>query len=113
MSTDCIPVLSARLARLAVEVDELAQQILAEPLSEPDELFLAAPIAHLAIALEWLEQALYECERLDLTHSWARWLRDARNEPDHARTEDRGDLSRGNPCEPAGAPEDVLAALDA
>jgi len=62
-----IPALSARLARLAVEIDELACQIIAEPVSERDELFLAAPTAHLAIALEWLEQALDECDRLDLS----------------------------------------------
>ena len=70
-----IPALSARLARLACDVDELAQQIIVETLTERDELFLAAPTAHLAIALEWLEQALYECDGLDLTQSWAASLR--------------------------------------
>ncbi len=81
-----VPALSARLARLAVEVDELAWQIIAEPLSERDELFLAAPTAHLALALEWLEQALYETDRLDLTQSWAASLRRGAKETNVMRT---------------------------
>jgi hypothetical protein len=85
MSTNRIPALSVRLARHALEVDELAQQILREPLTERDELFLAAPTAHLAIGLEWLEQALYECERLDLRQSWARWWQEALKQADDAR----------------------------
>ena len=71
MSTNLIPALSARLARLAVEVDELAQEIIAAHLGERDELLLAAPITHLAISLESLEQALYDRNRLDLRQSWA------------------------------------------
>ena len=48
-TTTRIPALAARLARLAVDVDELAQQIIAEPLTDRDELFLASPTAHLAL----------------------------------------------------------------
>jgi hypothetical protein len=81
MPTNRIPALCARLARLALEVDELAQQIIAEPLTERDGLGLASPTAHLVVATEWLKQALYECDRLDLTQSWGAWLRDERKEP--------------------------------
>lgn len=76
--TNRIPVLSARLALLAVDLDELAEEIIAEPLTERDELYLAAPTAHVAIALRWLEQALYECDRFDLTQSWSVWLQAAK-----------------------------------
>jgi hypothetical protein len=113
MSTYRIPALSVRLARLAAEADELAQQIIAEPLGERDELFLAAPTAQLAIALEWLKQALYECDRLDLTQSWARWLREARKEPDDAHAQGQRDSPPGVPRQPGRAPKDVLATLAA
>jgi hypothetical protein len=113
MSTNRIPALSVRLARLALEVDELAQEIIAEPLSERDELWLAAPTAHLAIGLEWLHEALYECERLDLRHSWARVLRDARKESDHAHPEDHPDPRPGVSRESPGASGNVLAPLTA
>lgn len=102
--TSRIPALSARLARLAVDVDELAQQIIAEPLTDCDELFLAAPTAHLALALEWLEQALYESDRLDLTQSWAASLRNGTpGDEHHAHTERHGDPSPAVPREPRGA----------
>jgi hypothetical protein len=80
-----VPRLSVRLARLAVDVDEVAQEIIAEPLSERDELWLAAPTAHLALALDWLQQALYETDRLDVSQSWAAMLRAAEDQP-HDRT---------------------------
>ncbi|MGI8411549.1 MAG: hypothetical protein ACR2LV_02560 [Solirubrobacteraceae bacterium] len=69
------------MARLALDVDEVAQQILAEPLAESDELLLAAPTAHLASALEWLEQALYETDRLDQRPQRARRRAGQRKEP--------------------------------
>jgi Lhr-like helicase len=65
----------ATVARLALDVDALAKQIIAEPLTERDELLPAAPTARLALVLEWLEQALYETDRLDLSQAWAMWIR--------------------------------------
>jgi hypothetical protein len=112
MSTNRIPALSVRLARLALEVDELAHEIIAEPVSQRDALLLAAPTAHLAIGLGWLYEALYECERLDLRHSWARLLSDARKESDHAHPEDHlPDSRRGASGERAGTSGDVLATV--
>jgi hypothetical protein len=114
MSTDRIRVLSARLAHLAVEVDELAQQVIAEQLSDADELLLAVPIAHLAMAVGWLEQVLYECERFDLTQSWSQWLlRDRRDEPDDGHTEGQRDSRPRVPGQCRAAPGGVLAALAA
>jgi len=58
--------LSARLALLACDVDELVQQITAEPQTNGDTIVLAAPAPHLAIALENLENledALYQAEK--------------------------------------------------
>jgi hypothetical protein len=111
MSTSRIPALPARMDRLALDLDDLVQQIIAEQLTERDELLLAAPTAHLASALEWLEQALYECDRLDLTQSWAAWLRDERKEPDDAHTEGHRDPRPGVRRKRAGALAGVLAAL--
>jgi hypothetical protein len=112
VSTDRIPVLSARLARLAVEVDELAQELLAERVGYRDELLLAVPIAHLAMALGWLQQALYECERFDLTQSWSHWLvRGRREESDDGHTEGHRDSRPGVPGQRRAAAGGVLVAL--
>jgi hypothetical protein len=51
--------LSVRLARLAVELDEVVQELIAEPL---DEVLLAAPVAHLALSLAQLDEALCDAE---------------------------------------------------
>jgi hypothetical protein len=110
--TSRIPALSARLARLAVDVDELAQQVIAEPLNDCDELFLAAPTAHLALVLAWLEQALYETDRLDLSQSGTASPHSGRHGPEHhAHGESHGDPSPAVPRQPRGARAHPLEAV--
>ena len=60
-----IDVLSARLGRLACEADQTIQEIIARPVTERDELLLAAPIAHIALTLDNITDAVYRSEKLD------------------------------------------------
>jgi hypothetical protein len=104
--------LSGRLARLAVDVDELAQQIIAEPLNDCDGLFLAAPTAHLALALGWLEQALYETDRLDLGQSGTASPHSGGHGAEHhAHGESHGDPGPAVPRQPRGARARPLEAV--
>jgi hypothetical protein len=57
--------LSVALARLAVDLDDLVDEITAEPLDDgADDLYYPA-IAELARALDRLDDATYELEKLD------------------------------------------------
>jgi hypothetical protein len=60
-----LPALSIRLARLALEVDELVLQITAEPLDDGDSTLITPAARHLALALDTLEDALYTADKLD------------------------------------------------
>jgi hypothetical protein len=48
-----------RLARLALELDELAHELAAEPLTEADEDLLALPARHLELAYDRTQDVLY------------------------------------------------------
>jgi|GEM_PF-7023795 len=77
--------LSVRLARLACDLDEVVQEIAREPLDDGDSLLLAAPALHLTLALDQLEQSLYEVEKLDQSHR--RRHRVSTGQPAEARTQ--------------------------
>ena len=57
-----------RLASLALEVDELSDAITSSSLNEKEELMLAPTLLHLRIAMDRLEQAIYDADRLDMSH---------------------------------------------
>lgn len=60
-----VPYLAARLARLALELDRVVEEIAAVALTDADALILSAPAAHLALASANLGEALYLVDRLD------------------------------------------------
>jgi hypothetical protein len=63
--------LSTRLARLALDVDQVALAIAAEPLTRPDSLLLTAPTQQLHVAVGVIEQTLFELDH----HGEAPWPR--------------------------------------
>jgi hypothetical protein len=82
--------LSVRLARLAVELDGLAQQLAAESLNAADGDLLAPAAHHLELAVETIGQTLYEV---------AKWGR----APAEERARARGPFT----------PEDIAALVEA
>lgn len=61
--------IAAELARFAVNVDLVAESINSqpEPLSDREAVRLTIPVAHLRLALERLEDALHQTDRLSAT----------------------------------------------
>jgi hypothetical protein len=57
--------LSVALARLALDLDDLVQEITAEPLDDGDDDLYYPALAQLTWALENLEDATYQLEKLD------------------------------------------------
>jgi hypothetical protein len=61
--------LAARLVRLAVEAQPIADQLAAAPLNDVDtELLLAPAAAALATMLDTLEDSMYRADKLDQSH---------------------------------------------
>jgi hypothetical protein len=60
------------LARVACDLDDLVDDLTAEPLSDPDGDLLAAPAMHLDLANDRLQDALYQLEKLDRRAAWSR-----------------------------------------
>lgn len=60
-----VPYLAARVARLALQLDELALELANEPLTVADTLLLDAPAAHLRLAVDGILEALQRADQLD------------------------------------------------
>lgn len=60
--------LYARLARIALDLDELALELAAAGLSYEQAEGMDVPIAHLALGVEALEDALCRAQKLDQSH---------------------------------------------
>lgn len=56
-----------RLASLALEADELSDAVTSSPLNGKEERMLAPTLLHFHIALDRLEQAIYDANRLDVS----------------------------------------------
>jgi hypothetical protein len=61
--------LSARVARLAIDVQQAADLLVTEPFDEyTASIYLSGPILLLTLALDTLETSLYQAECIDQSH---------------------------------------------